>query len=110
MGSIAYAKVWSMDGKTGGSATDLDSAGSGSEHIAENHIAWVIGDFVAENYKCVSSGATADGDLIIEPVAQALTNSGDADLRWHKRPHIVVSTSIPDVGDMDEGQIWLVVE
>lgn len=104
-------KVWTATGKTGGGADDLDACGSGSVVIAAGQWAHVIVSGVFSVYELVSSGDTADGDLIIAPIAAALSAAGDSDLRWHQRTtnagNITISASDPSGGA--DGDIWLKV-
>ena len=84
--------VWEFSAITGGTDDCLDYAGSvvdgNNPAIAVGHRAFVtvsLGNtYCVIEYEVFSSGATASGNDIISPVAGALTNAGDNDLRWHR--------------------------
>ena len=89
MTEIYSGRQWLADARTGGTANALDGKGMNpAQPIAENHLCAVFLDSGGNKYKrfdyiCRSSGATPDGKDIIQPHADALTNAGDANLRWH---------------------------
>lgn len=85
MADIIQAKVWLADDRTGGTVNDLDGKGQDSaKPIGANHVAFIIVNDNFEVFLCKSSGESANGVSIIAPVASALSNAGDADLRWHR--------------------------
>ena len=102
-------RAWIADGKTGGTATDLDGKGNDGTAIVAGDVAWVFSD-VSEPYKCISDGATADGDSVIEPISDVLTAAGDANLRWHKVSNVVFVEEEPAEEDMIDGVLYVVVE